>query len=251
MKILKGVLNKDHLGKPYIEYVIEIAYNSEIWRVNRKFNQIANLHKTLKNYLSDIKFPESSVIFSKIHLNGGETNSNIPNYSSSSNNSSNFHENKIKFLEKYLKDISEIEVINKTRIFRRFFDFPEDNSYDDRFEKIPEFGKFNTYHIENNNKNSYIQNMNREAFTPNLDDNELCFPLRGNNPKIYQDNNHSYTERPRNIIEESQCHPPLQKKTNEIKKIKLESNQRENKNFSNSPLKSSNNFNDFDLNYNI
>ena len=200
--------------------------------------------------MSDIKFPESSVIFSKIHLNGGETNSN--NYSSSSNNSGNFHENKIKFLEKYLKDISEIEVINKTRIFRRFFDFPEDNSYDDRFEKIPEFGKFNTYQVENNNTNRYIQNMNREALKPSLDDNEISFPFRGNKHKNNQDNSHhSYTERPRNIIEESQCHPPLQKKTNEIKKFKLESNQRENNNFSNSPLKSSHNLNDFDLNYNI
>lgn len=109
IKILKGLLNKDELGKPYIEYITDITYNTQNWRVNKKFNQFANLHKSLKNSFPDLKFPESSNLFSKI--------------SEVSNN--NFHENKIKQLEKYLKDISEIPQINKSKPFRKFIDFEE------------------------------------------------------------------------------------------------------------------------------
>ena len=109
IKILKGILNKDELGKPFIEYITDITFNTQNWRINKKFNQFANLHKSLKNTFPDMKFPESASIFSKIL----EVSNN------------NFHENKIKQLEKYLKDISEIPFINKSKQFRKFFDFDE------------------------------------------------------------------------------------------------------------------------------
>ena len=103
IKILKGILNKDELGKPYIEYIIEITYNNQSWRVNKKFNQFGNLHKTLKSLFSEIKLPESSNIFSKINMGGKDTN--------------NYHENKIKQIEKYLKPSSLL--LLKSKIYPR------------------------------------------------------------------------------------------------------------------------------------
>lgn len=106
IKILKGILSKDELGKPYIEYITEVSFNTQIWKVNRKFNQFANLHKSLKSLMGeDFKFPESSNIFTKIVENN------------------NFHENKIKYLEAYVREISEIPVISNSKIFKKFFDF--------------------------------------------------------------------------------------------------------------------------------
>ncbi len=62
----------------------------------------------------DFKCPESANIFTKIVEN------------------SNFHENKIKYLEAYIREISEISVISNSKIFRKFFDFHlniEENYY--------------------------------------------------------------------------------------------------------------------------
>ncbi len=103
---MKGILNKDELGKPFIEYISEVSYNTQFWRVNKKFNQFVNFHKSLKNMMgSDFKFPESTKIFIKIGEN------------------TNFHENKIKQLETYIREISDIPLILNSRIFRKFFEF--------------------------------------------------------------------------------------------------------------------------------
>lgn len=128
IKILKGILNKDELGKPFIEYITDITYNTHNWRVNKKFNQFANLHKTLKSLFKtgEFKLPDSSAMF------------NVPLNNESSNN---FHENKIKLLEKYLNDISDIGAINKSKPFRKFFEFEEhvdddNNRYSNEIEVI-------------------------------------------------------------------------------------------------------------------
>jgi len=135
IKILKGVLNKDELGKPCIDYITEVNYNTQMWRINRKFNQFANLHKSLRNLMGeDFKFPDSSNIFIKIVEN------------------SNFHENKIKYLEAYVREISDIPVISNSKIFRRFFDFhlnTEENIYENNMDIIE--------------KESFIPNYNRKS----------------------------------------------------------------------------------------
>ena len=48
IKLLKGVLKKDEIGKPFIEYVVDINYNQHNWRILRKFNQFSNFHKQVK-----------------------------------------------------------------------------------------------------------------------------------------------------------------------------------------------------------
>jgi len=112
IKILKGKVKQDELGKPFLEYIIDVNYDTQSWRINRRFNQFSNLFKTLKNLYkgTGIQMPQSSNIF----VNFG-------------NNSqfSSFHENKIIQLEKFLKDLSEINMINTSKPFRKFLEFEQ------------------------------------------------------------------------------------------------------------------------------
>ena len=74
----------DEIGKPYLDYIIDINYSGQNWRINKKFNQFANLYKTIKSlFKGSINMPQSSNIFVNINemTNG------------------NFHENKISGLE--------------------------------------------------------------------------------------------------------------------------------------------------------
>ena len=130
IKILKGVLNKDELGKPFIEYITEISYDTQNWRVMKKFNQYANFHKSLKNIMGEeFKFPEAANIFIKI----------------SADNNNNFHENKIKQLEAYLRELCNIPIISNSKIFKKFFEF---HLHVDENENINE-----DYFTNNNNSN--------------------------------------------------------------------------------------------------
>lgn len=169
IKILKGVLNKDELGKPFIEYITEINYNSNIWRVNKKFNQFANLHKSLKNIVGeDFKFPESSNIFVKIIDNN------------------NFHENKIKQLESYIREISDIPAISNSKIFRKFFEFNLNS--DDILEPTDNIDRA----IFNNNNSNSNSNQTNTKYNPLYKDdssdsekqeNKICSknPMRNTN----------------------------------------------------------------------
>ncbi len=112
IKILKGKLKQDELGKPYLEYIIDINYDLQNWRINRRFSHFSNLYKSLKNIYknSGIQMPFSSNIFVNFESNG--------QYLSS-------HENKIMKLEQFLKDLSEINGINTSKPFRKFLEFEQ------------------------------------------------------------------------------------------------------------------------------
>ena len=114
IKILKGRLKNDELGKPYLEYIIDINYNTQNWRITKRFNQFANLYKTIKSLFKGvIHMPPSSNIFVNF---GGNFNGS-------------FHENKIQQLEKFIKDLAEIEAVNSSKIFRKFLEF--DQNFDE------------------------------------------------------------------------------------------------------------------------
>ena len=49
IKILKGKVKTDELGKPYLDYIMDISYGGQNWRINKRFSQFANLYKTIKN----------------------------------------------------------------------------------------------------------------------------------------------------------------------------------------------------------
>ena len=110
IKILKGRVKQDELGKPFLEYIIDINYDTQNWRINKRFNQFANLFKTLKNaYKGIVQMPPSANIF----INFGN------------NSFGSFHENKIIQLEKFLKDLSEMSTLNTSKQFRKFIEFEQ------------------------------------------------------------------------------------------------------------------------------
>ena len=119
IKILKGRVKQDELGKPFLEYIIEINYDTQNWRISKRFNQFANLFKTLKNLFKGVvQMPPSAHIF----INFGNNN-----------NFGSFHENKIIQLEKFLKDLSEINILNTSKPFRKFLEFEQ---YVDEYNEI-------------------------------------------------------------------------------------------------------------------
>ena len=149
IKILKGKLKTDELGKPYLEYILDINYYSQNWRLSKTFNQFANLHKTIKTmFKNNITMPLSANIF----INFGN---NIPG---------SFHQNKIQQLEKFLKEISEIEEINSSKTFRKFLELEQnfDEENDLMFLRTNEKPqKFQNYYKNNNNlENINISNNN-------------------------------------------------------------------------------------------
>ena len=108
IKILKGNIKQDELGKPYIEYILDINYNNQNWRINKRFAQFANLYETIKNLFKGvIQMPISSKLF--INVIGSLNRA--------------FHQNKIKQLELFIKELSENEIINRSKPFRKFFEF--------------------------------------------------------------------------------------------------------------------------------
>ena len=137
IKIVKGRIRKDKTGKPYLEYIIEINYLTKTWQVNKRFNQFTNLYKNLKlmSNQGGPQLPQSANIFSNI----GTLFSGLS------------HENKIVQLEKFLKDISDIDRINTSTIYRNFFEIEQVfNEY--------KGSRNNNSNINNENHNKSIQN---------------------------------------------------------------------------------------------
>ena len=61
--------------------------------------------------------PESAKIFTNINGVGSDNG---------------FHANKLHFLDQFIKDLSKIDIISKSKLFRKFIDFDqniEDNAY--------------------------------------------------------------------------------------------------------------------------
>ena len=113
LKILKAKVKQDEIGKPYLDYIIDIKYNEQNWRINKIFNQFITLYKAIKNlYQNIIEIPESGNIF--LNINDIDFN--------------NFHESKIHQLEKFLNDLIETEYLNNSKPFLKFIEF--DKYYD-------------------------------------------------------------------------------------------------------------------------
>ena len=108
LKIIKGRIRKDKSGKPYLEYKIDVNYSGQNWQINKRFNQFTNLYKGLKllSEKTGIRLPDSANIFSNI----GTLFSGLS------------HENKIIMLEKFLKEISETEGVNNSKLFFQFIE---------------------------------------------------------------------------------------------------------------------------------
>ena len=146
IKILKGSIKQDELGKPYLEYILDINYNTQNWRINKRFTQFATLFKTIKNlYKGVIQMPSSSKIFTSFtgRLNRA------------------FHKNKIQQLEIFIKDLADIEMINTCKPFRKFLEF--EKNVDDENEiliNISQRQQFNNNYTMNNSNMNNKNNFN-------------------------------------------------------------------------------------------
>ena len=136
IKIVKGRIRKDKLGKPYLEYMIELTYLSKKWTINKRFSQFTNLYKSLKKMeiQEGLAIPKSANIFSNI----GTVFSGLS------------HENKILNLEKFLKDISQYDEINCTSLYRNFFET------ENLFSELRINRNSSNIHLSNNINNNYL-----------------------------------------------------------------------------------------------
>ena len=153
IKILKGKLKTDELGKYYLEYILDINYYSQNWRLNKKFIQFANLYKTIKTmFKNTINMPLSSNIF--------------VNFQNNINGS--FYQNKIQQLEKFINEISHIEEINSSKIFRKFLEL--DQNFDEENDLL--FLKNNEKFLQTMNSNNYFTNSSNKSIGFNYRYNE-------------------------------------------------------------------------------
>ena len=154
IKILKGKLKTDELGKYYLEYILDINYYSQNWRLSKKFIQFANLYKTIKTmFKNSINMPLSSNIFVNFQ----------------NNISGSFYQNKIQQLEKFINEISQIEEINSSKIFRKFLEL--DQNFDEENDIL--FLKNEKFQQTMNSNNYFTNSSNKSiGFNYRYNDNE-------------------------------------------------------------------------------
>ena len=168
IKIIKGRIRKDKTGKPYLEYIIELTYLTQKWHISKRFNQFTNLFKNLRMMTSQVgdQLPQSANIFNNI----GAIFSNLS------------HENKIIQLEKFLKDISEMEGINRTQLYHNFFEIDQ---------------LFKQY---NGSRNSAGETNNKTPQNNNINDKIICKTYLSKNSNNSCICHHNNIERNSNII---------------------------------------------------
>ena len=139
IKILKGIIKQDELNKPFLEYILEINYNNQTWRINKKFIQFANLYNNLKTVFKGVvEMPLSSNIFVNISEKRNRT----------------FYSNKIIQLENFINDLVSIEAISNSKQFKKFLEF--DKNIDDEEDEMILMNKRNN----NLDGNGFIENEN-------------------------------------------------------------------------------------------
>jgi hypothetical protein len=208
------------LGKPYIEYLINVKYGDKNWQIRKKFYHFANLFNNLNNKYQDFVPINLSNIFDDLNSN------------------SSFNLNKIKQLDKFLNEIASADVINTSKPFLKFIEFEKNlnknegsrnkNKYTDKNILPYKHIKNKSYNKENkdkfykkydNNNNDYfadkfkynkgdVNNNNynysrNNDFISNEDDNYLTLPEKKNNhrytytiisPKNNNANNEHFVE---------------------------------------------------------
>ena len=163
IKIIKGRIKKDKNGKPYLEYIININYDSKIsWNINRRFNQFTNLYRTLRNISKEnFDLPQSSNIFSNI----------TQMFSGLS------HENKILQLEKYLKDLIEMPEINNLKqlyFFLELIHLYENNKTNNKINNRPQYYSAElSGNLSSENNSNFNTNYNTNRFRINRNSNNI------------------------------------------------------------------------------
>ena len=118
IKILKINIKEDEIGKAYLNYIIDIKYNGQNWRINKKFNEFIYLFNAIQNIFNGIiNLSQYRSIFLNIQKGG-----------------TSFYKNKIFELEKFLIDLSNSNPINTSKPFLKFLEFKNNyNSYNSNY----------------------------------------------------------------------------------------------------------------------
>ena len=107
IKVINSGLKKDSHGKQFLEYVCEVKNGDKNYKLNKKFGHFIMLHKALKSIFNDsLKLSNAGNIF----LNINEMNQN------------SFHENKLEQLDKYVKDLINLDDVVNSLPFKNFFE---------------------------------------------------------------------------------------------------------------------------------
>lgn len=148
LRIIKDKVTQDEYNKPFIEYVISVEYNHQVWQINKRFNQFSSLYKSLKALFNGkLTLPFSSNIFMNV-------NEMYPHTSN--------HEKKISHLNRFITEIANIEAINQSKIFRSFFEFER---YDEgQFASSFSRSRNNGYDIKEYSKDNSLYVNSRIGF---------------------------------------------------------------------------------------
>ena len=110
IKVSNSVLKKDLTGNTFLDYICEVKYGKESYKINKKFGHFIMLYKALKGIFKDnLKLPNGGNLF----LNINEMKQNT------------FHENKLEQLDKYVSDLLNIDGVINSKPFRNFFELDE------------------------------------------------------------------------------------------------------------------------------
>ena len=188
IKVIKAKVKNDELGKPYIEYLINVKYDDKNWQIRKKFYHFANLFNSLNNKYQDFVPTNLSNIFDDLNSN------------------SSFNLNKIKQLDKFLNEIANADVINTSKPFLKFIELEKNlnkkegsknknnnrNKYSDKNILPYKHIKNKSYNKENKNKHhkKYDYDINNDYFTDKYNNNDYndIIANDNNDDNIYNDN---------------------------------------------------------------
>ena len=201
IKVIKAKVKNDELGKPYIEYLINVKYGDKNWQIRKKFYHFANLFNNLNNKYQDFVPINLSNIFDDLNSN------------------SSFNLNKIKQLDKFLNEIASADVINTSKPFLKFIEFEKNlnkkegsrnkNKYTDK-NNLPykhiknksynkeKKDKFNKQYDSNNYdyfSDKYKYNNNDIITNDNIDDNNYNYHKNNDFASNDDDNNLTLPEK--------------------------------------------------------
>ena len=87
-----------------------------------------------------------------------------------------FHENKIQQLEKFIKDLAEIDVVSSSKVFKKFLEF--DQNFDEENDMM--LLNLNQQQIQQQNRNINNDIFNNKQFDADIYDNSIGYNNRYN-----------------------------------------------------------------------
>ena len=166
VKITNCKIKTDEIGKPYVEYILNINYNGTNWKINKKYSDFTQLYNNLNLIYKD-------VIKLSVNLN---------NVFNTKDSSYNFNENKMNQLQNFLNEIINTDVINTSKILLKFIQF-------DKFYLHKNFDEENNDILKDrewfmNKFNINYNKVNANNLIGDLNNNNNNLPSSFRNPSL-------------------------------------------------------------------